>query len=354
MKRLASAILSGLLLAAAAPAGAQDREKDNARIYLYQGADREARLVERAKKEGTVSLFTSMQLVDSRPLTEAFERKYGIKVALWRASGEKVAQRVVTESRGGRHEVDVVETDGAQMEILHREKQLAPYFSASAKDIPASLIPAHGSYVPTRLSLYVVAYNTKLVAPNEVPGSYEELLAPRWAGRVGIEAADVAWFAAVAKAMGEANGIAYFRKLAATKPSVRSGHTLMAELVAAGEIELAVDAHVQGVARLKDKGAPIEWKPLQPSFGQPSSVGVARRAQHPHAALLFADFILSREGQEIIKSRNRVPSSRAVDSPLNKFPYALIDPAIALDEWDKWSRLWSNLFLGGKEVKKDE
>jgi len=158
----------------------------------------------------------------------------------------------------------------------------------------------------------------------------------------------------VVKALGEERGVAIFRKLAAMKPSIRSGHTLMSELVAAGEIDMAIDAHVQGVARLKDKGAPIDWKPLPPAFGQPSSVGVARRAPHPNAALLLADFILSAEGQEIIKSRNRVPSSRAVDSPLNKFAYELIDPAIALDEWDKWSKLWSSLFLGGKEVKRED
>jgi iron(III) transport system substrate-binding protein len=316
--------------------------------------DRDPRLLERAKQEGSVTLYTSMQLVDSRPLTEAFEKKYGIKVALWRASGEKVAQRVLSEAHGSRHDVDVVETDGAQMEILHREKLLAPLQSPAMKDIPAAILPAHGGYVPTRLSLYVVAWNTKRVAPQEVPRSYEDLLDPQWTGRFALEAADVAWFAAVAKSMGEDKGIAYFRRLAAMKPSLRSGHTLMTELVAAGEIDLAVDAHVQGVARLKDKGAPIEWKALQPAFGQPSSVGVARRARHPNAAWLFADFILSREGQEIIKARNRVPSSSAVDSPLNKFQYRLIDPAIALDEWDKWSRLWSALFLGGQEVKKDE
>jgi iron(III) transport system substrate-binding protein len=328
--------------------------EDASRGYLYQGPDRDQRLVERAKQEGTLSLYTSMQLVDSRPLTAAFERKYGIKVALWRASGEKVAQRIVTEARGGRHDVDAIETDGAQMEILYREKQLAPFHSPSIRDIPPNILPAHKTYVPTRLTLYVLAYNTQRIARHEVPNSYEDLLDPKWAGRFALEAADVAWFAAVAKAMGEDNGLAYFRKLAAMKPGIRGGHTLMAELVAAGEIDMALDAHVQGVARLKDKGAPIEWKALQPAFGQPSSVGVALRAPHPNAALLFADFILSREGQEIIKSRNRVPSSRAVDSPLNKFRYELIDPRLMLDEWDKWAHLWSTLFLGGKEVKQGE
>lgn len=354
MNVLASRFLIGSIVACAAFSNvlgytyAAEQASD---IYLYQGADRGQRLIENAKKEGAVYVYTSMQLPDSRPLAEAFEKKYGVKVTLWRASGEKVAQRALTEARGGRYDADVVETDGAQMEILYREKLLAPFHTSSIKDIPPALVPRHKHYVPTRLSLYVLAYNTKLVQPNEVPNSYQDLLNPKWRGRIGIEAADVAWFAAVTKAMGEKNGLRYFQTLAGTKPSVRRGHTLTAQLVAAGEIAMAPDAHIQGVARLKAKGAPIEWKPLQPAFGQASAVGVTVRAPHPHAALLFADFILSKQGQEIIKARKRVPVSQAVDSPLNKYQYELIDPTIVLDEWDKWSGLWSSLFLGGKEVK---
>jgi iron(III) transport system substrate-binding protein len=314
------------------------------------GADKAA--IDAAQREGKVTLYTSMQLVDSGPLTQAFEKKYGIKVDLWRASGEKVVQRAMAEARAGRHDVDLFETDGAQMEILHREKQLAPFTSPVIADIPAAIIPAHRDYVPTRVSLYVMAWNTKVVKPQEVPSSYQDLLGRKWAGRIGLESADVAWFAAVARAMGEPEGIAYFRKLAAMKPSMRNGHTLMAELVAAGEIPIALDAHVQGIARLKARGAPIEWKPLQPAFGQPSSVGVARSAPHPNAARLLAEFMLSPEGQQIIKARNRVPASVAVDSPLNKFRYDVIDPAIMLDEWDRWEALWSEIFLGAAENKR--
>ena len=119
------------------------------------------------------------------------------------------------------------------------------------------------------------------------------------------------------------------------------------------EILMVPDAHVQGVERLKKRGAPVDWKPLQPAFGQPSSVGLSRRAPHPHAALLFADFILSREGQEIIKARERVPSSRAVDSALNKFDYALVDPVIVLDEWTEWEKRWSALFLKGQKLRRE-
>ncbi|MBA2690794.1 MAG: ABC transporter substrate-binding protein, partial [Burkholderiales bacterium] len=178
-------------------------------------------------------------------------------------------------------------------------------------------------------------------------------LNPKWTGKLGLEASDVAWFAAVVKAMGEEKGLAYFRKLAAMKPAVRSGHTLMAELVAAGEIPLALNVYNHSVERLKTKGAPIDWKPLQPAFGVPNGIGVVKQAQHPHAALLFADFILSNEGQRIIQQRGFVPASLKVDSPLNKFKYEFIDPVISLDEWDKWSKLWSSFFLQGQEVKKD-
>ena len=147
---MTSASLQALAAAAFLAAGAAMAQADPA-------------LVERARKEGTVTVYTSMQLGDSRPLADAFEKRYGVKVALWRASGEKVAQRVLTESRGNRFEVDVVETDGAQMEILQREKQLTRLAVPSVKDVPANIVPAHGAYIPTRLSLYVLAYNTKRV-----------------------------------------------------------------------------------------------------------------------------------------------------------------------------------------------
>jgi iron(III) transport system substrate-binding protein len=341
------------LAAISAAVCAQPSVEQAERIYLDRGPDREQRLVAAAKREGAVSLYTSMQTPDSLPLAQAFERKHGVKVSLWRASGEKVVQRALTEARGGRFDVDVFETDGAQMEILYREKQLAPFHSPSLQDIPAALIPSHRHYVPTRVTLYVLAYNTARLAPADVPSSYEDLLQPRWRGKLGLEAADVAWFAAVTKAMGRERGLDYFQKLAAAGPAMRSGHTLLAELVASGEILIVPDAHVQGVERLKKRGAPIEWKPLQPAFGQPSSVGLSPRAPHPHAALLFADFILSKEGQEIIKARDRVPSSRAADSPLNKFDYALVDPVIVLDEWAPWEKRWSALFLKGQKLRRE-
>jgi iron(III) transport system substrate-binding protein len=153
--------------------------------------------------------------------------------------------------------------------------------------------------------------------------------------------------------MGEQKGLAYFRKLATSKPMMRTGHTLVGQLVASGEIPLAPNIYNHNAERLAVRGAPIKWKALPPTFGRPNSVAVVKRAPHPHAALLFADFMLSREGQTILKVRNRVPSSRAVDSHLNDFPFTTIDPVITLDEDAKWSKLWSGLFLRGQRVQRE-
>jgi iron(III) transport system substrate-binding protein len=322
-------------------------------LYLYKGADREQRLIAGAKKERQVTIYTSLNLKDSVPLTEAFEKKYGVKVSLWRAGSEKVLQRAVTEARAGRFAFDVLETNGPEMEAMYREKLLEEFFSPHFKDLPPAAFPKHRHYVADRFNFFTIAYNTNLVKAADVPNSYEDLLQPRFAGKVGIEAGDVDWFGAMVKHMGEARGLAYFRKLADAKPQVRTGHTLMAELVAAGEIPLAATVYNHNAERLTVKGAPIKWKALDPTFGRPNAVGVARQAPHPSAALLFADFMLSHEGQLILKERNRVPASRAVDTQLNKFPFEMIDPVITLDEDAKWEKLWSELFLKGARITKE-
>ena len=332
---------------------AQDVAARNREIYLYKGSDREARLLEGAKKEGQVNLYTSLNTKDSGPITDAFEKKTGVKVLLWRSSSEKVLQRAVTEARAGRHACDVIETNGPEMEAAYREKLLAEFHSPHFKDLPPAAFPKHRHWVADRFNFFTIGYNTKLLKPEEVPNSYEDLLHPRFAGKLALEAGDSDWFAALVKHMGEAKGMAFFRKLAATKPQIRSGHTLLAELVSSGEVPITATIYNHNMERLLQRGAPVKWKALTPTFGRPNAIGVAARAQRPHAGLLFTDFMLSPEGQQLLKERNRVPASVAVETTLNQFPYEMIDPVITLDEADKWEKLWSELFLGGKKVEKE-
>src|SRR6266436_6653227 len=178
---------------------------------------RRRRVLAGARKEREVVVYTSLNLKDSVPITEAFEKKTGVKVQLWRASSEKVLQRAVAEARAGRFACDILETNGPEMEAMHREELLEEFFSPHFKDLPPAAFPKHRHYVADRFNFFTIAYNTKLVKPEEVPNSYEDLLDPRLAGKVGLEASDVDWFGAVVKSMGEEKGLAFFRKLAAAK-----------------------------------------------------------------------------------------------------------------------------------------
>src|SRR5262245_58714658 len=344
---LVAVLWSGLL--AAQPAAGQHRN-----LYMYKGADRDQRVIEGAKKEKQVLVYTSLNLKDSVPITQAFEKKYGVKVELWRSSSEKVLQRAVTEARAGRHVVDAFELNGPELEAMYREGLLEEFWSPQFKNLPPAAFPKHRHYAADRFNFFTIAYNTRLVKPNEVPNYYEDLAHPRWAGKIGIEASDTDWFGSIVKWMGEEKGLAFFRKLAAQKPQMRTGHTLMAELVSSGEIPLAATIYNHNAERLLVNGAPIQWKALTPTFGRPNGVAVSKRAPRPHAALLFCDFMLSLEGQTLIKERNRVPASTAVDTNLNKFPYEMIDPVIVLDEADKWEKIWLELFLKGQAIQREK
>jgi iron(III) transport system substrate-binding protein len=329
---------------AASVAFAQSAAK-NEELYKYRGADRDARLMERAKQEGTVSLYTSLAPTESKPLAEAFEKKYGVKVDLWRALSDKVLQRAVSESQANRHTMDVVETNGPEMEAIAQEKVLAEVYSPYLADLPEGGIPPHRLWYPDRLNFFVVGYNTDKVKRSEIPATYEGFLDPKWKGRIGLEATDSEWMAALVKKWGEAKGMDYFRKLAAMKPDMRKGHVLLAQLVATGEVPVGLTMYNANIESLKKKGAPIDLVPVQPVIARPQGIGVAKNAPHPAAALLFVDFVLSPEGQKLYESMGRVPASTKVKSHLNDFPFVMTDPNIVLRESQKWEALWNELFL---------
>ena len=348
--RVAVFMVAGLIAAAAA-AQAPAPASPNRKIYLYQGADRDQRLVEQARKEGQVLLYSTMTVADGKILATAFEKKYGVRVVHWRSGAERIVNRAISEARARRYEADVFETSSNRMEMLYREGLLEDFHSPALRElVPAAFPRGHRQYVANRFAFFVMGYNTTQVRAEELPTTYEDLLHPKWAGRITLEGTDINWFSAVVKSMGEQNGLAYFRKLAAQKPTIRNSHILIAQLVAAGEVPFFLNAYNNNMETLKLQGAPVDWRPLQPAFGLAASIGLSRNAPHPNAALLFVDFALSKEGQEIVRSVNRVPASALVESPLNNFKHEIIDPAASLDEDEVWKKHFSGIFLGGKAV----
>lgn len=318
-----------------------------AAVASYAGADRQQRLIEGAKKEGEVSVYNSAPIDDMKVFAAAFEKKYGIKVKVWRASSESIVQRAITETRAGRYDVDVIETNAPEMEVLTRERLLQEVKSPHLQDLIPQALPPHREWIGTRLNMFTAAYNTRLVKKDELPGTYEDLLNPRWKGKLGIESSDLEWFAGVIADLGEVRGLKLFRDIVATNGmSVRTGHTLLTNLVVSGEIPLALTIYNYKAEQLKNDGAPIDWFVLQPGLARPQGVGVMRRAPHPHAAVLFHDFMLS-DAQELFLKRDFVPTSKKISTSLNKFPFRFVDPKVAIDEHAKWSRLYKEIFTGG-------
>ena len=318
-------------------------------LAAYTGDDRLQRLVDGARREGELTIYTSAQSTDLGPVVEAFEKKYGVKASLWRAGSEAVLNRALQEARAGHDTVDVVETNGPELESMSREQILQAVKSPYHADLIAPAIRPHGEWVGTRLNVFVQAYNTKMVNKADLPKAWEDLLDPKWKGRLGIEQEDSDWLAGIFGEIGEERGTTVFKQMVQTNGiSNRKGHTLLTQLVASGEVPLALTVYNYKAEQLRREGAPIDWFTVGNAIARPNGVGVARRAPHPHAAVLFYDFELSPEGQQIIADREFVPTSKKIDTPLNKVPMTFVDARVSIDEYDKWKNLYTDLFGAGR------
>lgn len=316
-----------------------------------EGPERTRQLVEGARREGALTLYSSMAEKDVLRIVAAFESRYGIKVTLWRSGKNKVLQRVISEARAGRNEVDVVHNPSPEMEALHRERLLQPVASPMhAALIPQAVAP-HREWAGPRVYIFVQAYNTQKVKREELPKSWQDLLDPRWKGRLGIEGKEQEWFHTLVRAMGEERGLRFFRELVARNGvSVRQGNALLNNLVVAGEVPLALTVYSYLPEQAKRAGAPVDWIALAPTIAATDAVGVAARAPHPHAAVLFYDFMLG-EGQDLMAKMNHLVSNRRVASELARFDPRFIDPAEVIADYDRWTRLFDDTIHGRAATK---
>src|SRR4029453_5208906 len=218
-------LLCLLALMLAAPALAQ--VSGVAEIASYQGADRGQRLIEGARREKELPLFSSLPSADIGALVSAFDKKYGVKVKVWRADSEGFLQRIISEARARRFEVDVMAGSSSALEPLYRENLLREVKSPYLAGIIPEAIAPHRQWVAVYLSMFVQAYNTDLVPKDSLPKTFYDLLRPQWKDRLGIEAEDYDWFAQVVMDLGEAQGLRLFRDIVASNGmSGRKGHSL--------------------------------------------------------------------------------------------------------------------------------
>jgi len=339
-----------LALIAATSAFGVDPSPGVLAVATYRGADRTARLAAAAKKEGELLLYSSLTQEDQLKLGEDFKRRYGVTVKFWRGSQAHIVQRVLGETRGGRFDFDVIETNSPQVEAIAREGLLqrmnSPFLE---QELLPDTVPAHGEWAPDRLNLVVYAFNTAAVKAGDLPKRWQDLADPRWKGRLGMESTNVEWFSTLVEAMGEDVGLDLFRRMGDNGVAVRTGHTHSTGRVIAGEIPLMLGVYSHDVDRMKVKGAPIDWFVLPPAVILPGAVAVSRRAPHPHAAALFYDYLLS-EGQRFYTEFHRVPANRNYETPVRRIvragePFRIVSSQQPVEDYDKWLRLYKRLIV---------
>lgn len=345
-KMLSTALLALMAPLAAPPALAQDNTgADQVRaLAMYQGPDRQQRLVEAARREGELSVYHAYPRLTA--ILDAFGKKYGIKIKSWRSGSEAILQRLTTEARGGRFEVDIVQNNAPENEAAHREKLLQEVRSPYVADLMPQAVPAHHEWVGITFDVWTAAYNTDKVKKSELPKSYQDLQDPKWKGRLGIEADNHVWFGTLLSELGEEQGTKIFNNIVATNGiSARKGHSLLATLVASGDVPLALTVYNWNPEQLKAKGgAPIEGLFIPPVIAQPSTIALLKRAPHPAAALLFYDFMLT-DGQKLLADNSYVVTTTKLPSPVAGMPIKYIDPQRALDQQQKWLKSFEEIIV---------
>jgi iron(III) transport system substrate-binding protein len=263
----------------------------------------------KAKEEGRALLYTSLAAEDNKAFRSAFENANpGVKLEIYRASGTTVLQKILTENRAGANLVDVVLTEGTVLHPLKDKNLLVQFDSPERKAFEARFKDKEGYWTDIYPTVHSIPYNTKLVAQQDLPKHYTDLLDPKWKGKLGANRNAFMFQAAMLNLYGKEKGEDFLRKLAQQNSQVRDGGTLTATLVGAGEIPMAFFVYANNVENVKESGSPVDWVRIEdPLYGESHPAAVMARAPHPNAARLLVEFAISKDGQQLISKLGKVP-----------------------------------------------
>jgi iron(III) transport system substrate-binding protein len=263
-------------------------------------------ILDGARKEGQLVFYSGIPIPDAQAILSALEKKYPfIKTTFYRATGPALVSRIQTEQRAGTHAWDVMNSTGFEPYALLEQGYFAKYESAERKQFPEGHKDNDGMWATMYTTPMIVSYNTKLASPADLPKDYSDLLSPKWKGRLGMDSSDFEWYANLRKVWGAEKAQKFLDGLKKQDVRLVQGRALLTGLLSGGEIAILVNNFLQNVIEAKRKGSPVEFLSLDPVISAAGLVGINRLAPHPNAAKLFVDFVLSREGQELIVKTDR-------------------------------------------------
>jgi iron(III) transport system substrate-binding protein len=313
-KLLVSLAITSMLWPLEIPA--QTAESKLAALEKLAPQQRRQRLYEGAKSEGEAVFYANMDVSAMKPLTDGFMNRYpGTKAASVHFSGAAIITRLDSEARAGKPLSDVVLSGQLGVLGLIEKKIAARYRSPEREFFRDGFKDKDGLWTAYMTNVMVSAYNTRQVSKDEAPRTVEDLLKPRWKGKLTMDSQSYVWFGTMMQYLGEESGLRFMKRLNEQNISHQRGRRLMTQLVAAGEGDMAAETNLNSVLTLSKQGAPLSFAPIQPYFLSPSLVFMSANAPHPYTAALFIDYLLSEEGQKIVVKTNRMPANSKVKSP---------------------------------------
>ena len=265
-------------------------------------------LVAAAKQEKEVVWYTTTSAGDNQAIVAGFSKKYPfLKVQVLRSTGEKLRQRILTEAAAGQFYADAASVSSMEMGLLKSKNLLQPYDPPEAANYPAATKDKEKYFTAIYARNFVMGYNTAMIAEKDRPKDWPALLDPKWKSKFGIDEEEFEWYGTLVDYWGREKAGKFMKALAAQQPTLRRGHSLLAQLLAAGEFPIAIVFPFE-IEQLKRRGAPVEWSnSSDPIVTSINALGLSTKAPHPNASKLLINYILSEEGQTIIKNVSRVP-----------------------------------------------
>ncbi|HEY6363319.1 MAG TPA: extracellular solute-binding protein [Candidatus Binatia bacterium] len=275
---------------------------------VFSQSDHTARLIAGAKKEGRLLWYTALNIQDADMLTKKFEEKYSfIKTQTLRLGTFQLLTKIQTEARAGAFKGDVIEIAGVTGHLLKKDGVFAKYESPESRFYPDSVKDPDGTWTSFFINTHVLVYNTQLVKKGDLPRTFQELINPKWKDKI-VMSEDFDIYGMMLKVMGREKGLDFMRRLAAQGVGIRDSYTLAVQGVASGEVPLGLNLYGTRTEEFKKKGAPVDWVPMEFVLASLEPLAVAANAANPNAARLFVDFLLSKEAQDLMRQRFRIPS----------------------------------------------
>ena len=356
--RLAGLIVIGLFSFFQMPAEAAMSQEE---LALYKGADRMKILEEGARKEGQVVMYGTLSPENAvRPLTAAFQKKYPyVQLRNWTGTTAEIMPKILAERRANAQAADVLEWGDGSLPAV-KAGAVIPYYVEALKDIPEQYYDPNGYWVADRVSYFGIGYNTRQIGPNDVPQSWEDLLNPKYKNkmvwRAGSEPGAPLFISNIRRVMGEEKAEEYLKKLSTQNiVNYTSGSAVaLVNVIGQGEYAMGLNIFANNPIQAAQKGAPTDVKMMDPSPTTVNTFQIVKGAPHPHAGLLFAEFLLSSDGQSVLRDVGYFPPNRKVEpDPIytraiprmvsvkeNAFsPEAMIENSPRSNElWDKYFR----------------